>query len=223
MQTNLEQQARVITVLLVDAHPIFRAGVASLLDADAELALVGQAGDARTALTLVAQLRPDVVILDLSLPDTRGQGVATELLAAAPNLKIVGLSAKREPGGTQRLLSEGGRGCVLKTIACAELARTIKVVARGGTYVDPAVALPLPKAPATSHVAASGGLSSRELQVMRLVAGGGTAKEVADELGLSPRTLETYKARAMAKLNLRTRADLIRYAFRCGWLSASCS
>jgi DNA-binding NarL/FixJ family response regulator len=118
------------------------------------------------------------------------------------------------------VLGNGAVGYVLKLSACDELVRAIRVVAAGGTYVDPVLAgavMPRSRRMGSGTIRVAS-LSERELDVLRQVAQGHTAKEVAERLGVSPRTLETYKARAMAKLDLTSRADLIRYAVRCGWL-----
>jgi DNA-binding NarL/FixJ family response regulator len=119
------------------------------------------------------------------------------------------------------LLDAGAVGYALKRSACDELVRAVRIVAAGGTYVDPSLAARLVNTGVRRHGPAGlpvVSLSEREAEVIRLIAQGHTAKEMAASLGLSPRTLETYKARAMSKLNLRSRADLIRYALKSGWL-----
>jgi DNA-binding NarL/FixJ family response regulator len=136
-------------------------------------------------------------------------------------LRVLAFSAHEEVAFARLLLSAGASGYALKRSACDELVRAVRVVAKGGTYVDPSLARVL-MGSGQRRQSPSGGLavslSEREGEVIRLIAKGHTSKEMAQTLGLSPRTLETYKARAMSKLDLRTRADLIRYALRCGWL-----
>jgi DNA-binding NarL/FixJ family response regulator len=209
-----------IRVMLVDDHPVLRSGVKSLLDAEADLDIVGEAEDGNSAVQMALELTPDVVLMDVSLPQLGGAEATQHILRQAPTLRILALSAHEEPAFARMLLDAGAAGYALKRSACNELVRAIRIVAAGGTYLDPAVAGPLMAGqrklspgpmPAVS-------LSEREVEVIRLVAQGHTSKEMASNLGLSPRTLETYKARAMSKLNLRSRADLIRYALRSGWL-----
>jgi DNA-binding NarL/FixJ family response regulator len=138
-----------------------------------------------------------------------------------PTARVLALSAHEDLSFAKLLLSAGAVGYALKRSACDELVRAVRIVAKGGTYIDPSLA---------GHLIGSGqrrisptgvptaSLSEREAEVIRLIAHGHTSREMAQALGLSPRTLETYKARAMSKLNLRTRAELIRYALRSGWL-----
>jgi DNA-binding NarL/FixJ family response regulator len=209
-----------IRVMLVDDHPVLRSGVKTLLGAEEDLRIIGEAEDGSTAVRLALELEPDVVIMDVSLPQLGGAEATQQILAAAPHLRVLALSAHEEATFARMLLDAGAAGYALKRSACDELVRAIRIVAAGGTYVDPAVAGPLVAAqrrhsPGTVPAVS---LSEREVEVIRLVAQGHTSKEMANNLGLSPRTLETYKARAMSKLNLRTRADLIRYALRSGWL-----
>jgi DNA-binding NarL/FixJ family response regulator len=209
-----------IRVMLVDDHPVLRSGVKTLLGAEEDLRIIGEAEDGSTAVRLALELEPDVVIMDVSLPQLGGAEATQQILAAAPQLRVLALSAHEEATFARMLLDAGAAGYALKRSACDELVRAIRIVAAGGTYVDPAVAGPLVAAqrrhsPGTVPAVS---LSEREVEVIRLVAQGHTSKEMANNLGLSPRTLETYKARAMSKLNLRTRADLIRYALRSGWL-----
>jgi DNA-binding NarL/FixJ family response regulator len=150
-----------------------------------------------------------------------GAEATKRILAADPSLRVLALSAHEEAAFARVLLDAGAAGYALKRSACDELVRAIHIVASGGTYVDPSLAGALVGIGQRRHSPGSVptvSLSEREAEVIRLIAEGHTSKEMAQALGLSPRTLETYKARAMSKLNLRTRAELIRYALRSGWL-----
>lgn len=213
-----------IQILLVDDHPVLRSGVRTLLDSEHDLQVVAEAGDGGTAVRLALEIAPHVVIMDISLPQLGGTEATKQILAARPDLRILVLSAHEEIAFARMLLDAGAAGYALKRSACDELARAVRVVASGGTYVDPAIAGQLVSAQRRHNGGLVIGsvptvsLSEREVEVIRLVAQGHTSKEMANQLGLSPRTLETYKARAMSKLNLRSRADLIRYALRSGWL-----
>ncbi len=209
-----------IQILLVDDHPVLRAGIKMLLSNEADLVVIGEAGDGRSAVGMASELRPDVVLMDVSLPELGGAEATKRILANDPGLKVLALSAHEEPALARMLLDAGAAGYALKRSACEELVRAVRTVASGGTYLDPVMAGQLGprRGRGSSETAPTTSLSEREVEVIRLVANGYTSKEVASNLGLSHRTLETYKARAMAKLNLRTRADLIRYAMRSGWL-----
>lgn len=209
-----------IQILLVDDHPVLRSGVRTLLDSEHDLRVVAEVGDGATAVRLALEISPDVVVMDISLPQLSGTEATKQILAARPHLRVLVLSAHEEIAFARMLLDVGAAGYALKRSACDELARAIRIVANGGTYVDPAIAGQLVSAQRRHTVSSVPlvSLSEREVEVIRLVAQGHTSKEMANQLGLSPRTLETYKARAMSKLNLRTRADLIRYALRSGWL-----
>lgn len=210
-----------IRVLLVDDHPLMRAGVRALLGAEADVDVVGEAGDGLSAVRMAAELECDVVLMDVSMPRLGGAEATKQLLGAAPSARVLALTALEEVSFARMLLEAGAAGYALKRSACDELVRAIRIVAGGGTYVDPVLAAALVTtgrkrySPAGIPVVS---LSEREAEVIRLIAQGYTSKEMAQNLGLSPRTLETYKARAMSKLNLRSRAELIRYALRSGWL-----
>lgn len=213
-----------IRVLLVDDHPIMRAGVKALLLAESDLEVVGEADDGFGAVQAASELGCDVVLMDVSMPKLGGAEATKQILASAPTLRVLALSALEEASFARLLLDVGAAGYALKRSACDELVRAVRIVAGGGTYVDPSIAASLVsngrrRSSPTGIPVVS--LSEREAEVIRLIAQGHTSKEMAQGLGLSPRTLETYKARAMSKLNLRSRAELIRYALRSGWLRDS--
>lgn len=212
-----------IRVLLVDDHPVLRSGLKALLDGEDDIEVVAEASDGRDAVQLAPTLRPDVVIMDVAMPRLGGAEATQQLLTEHAELRVLALSAYEDASYARALLDAGASGYALKRSACDELVHAVRIVAGGGTYVDPAIAGPLMASQARAAASPPSGasLSEREIEVIRLVAQGHTSKEMATSLGLSPRTLETYKARAMSKLGLRTRADLIRYAVRCGWLQDS--
>lgn len=208
-----------IKVLLVDDHPVMRAGVKSLLNSEADLEVVAEAADGLSAVRMASELVVDVVVLDVSLPELGGVEAAKRMLADRPTLRILALSAHVESAYARLMLEAGASGYAVKRSACDELVRAVRVVAAGGKYIDPTldrggVGNRRPSRDGLPSVS----LSEREVEVVRLNAQGFTSKEMGEKLGISPRTLETYKARAMAKLSLSSRADLIRYALRAGWL-----
>lgn len=197
-----------------------RAGLRELLNVEAGLEVVAEASNGEIGVRLARELKPDVVIMDLSMPVLGGAEATRQILQLEAAVRILVLSAHEDATYARAVLGTGAAGYVLKRSACDELVRAIRAIAAGETYIDPVLAESLAPRPKRSGSGAFPvvTLSERELEVVRLVAQGHTAKEMAEMLGLSPRTLETYKARAMSKLELTSRADLIRYAARCGWL-----
>ena len=221
---TLDPQApSAIRVFLADDHPIVLAGIRALVHADSALEVVGEAADGRTALRLATELKPDIVILDISMPGLNGVKVAELLRSACPNCKILALTVHEDRGYLRQLLELGIAGYMLKRTAAEELVRAIRAVAKGGVYLDPAVAgkvmdVTPPRATRTDSQEIVD-LSEREVEVLRLTASGHSNKAMAGELRIGLKTVETYKARAMEKLGFQTRVELVRYAVSKGWLS----
>jgi DNA-binding NarL/FixJ family response regulator len=197
-----------------------RAGLRQLLTVEPDVDVVAEAANGDVGARLAGELKPDVVVMDLSMPILGGAEATKRILESDAQARILALSAHEDAAYARAVLASGASGYVLKRSACDELVRAIRTVASGASYIDPVLAEALMPRSRRSGLGAFPvvSLSERELEVVRLVAQGHTAKEMADRLGLSPRTLETYKARAMAKLDLTSRAELIRYAARSGWL-----
>jgi DNA-binding NarL/FixJ family response regulator len=215
-----EPIAERIRVYLVDDHAILRSGLKALVDSQRDMAVVGEAEDGVAALSGVESLRPDVVVMDLSMPKLGGAETTERLRATFPDVKVLALTAYEERGYVQLLIAAGACGYLLKRAAPDELVRAIRAIAAGGMYLDPSIAAqvvaraaqPNPPVPRVAH------LSDREAEVVKLIAEGHAMKEIAGKLEISTRTLETYRARAMDKLSLRTRAELVQYALLRGWL-----
>jgi DNA-binding NarL/FixJ family response regulator len=210
-----------IRVILVEDHPVLRAGVATLLSAEDDLEMVGEADNGVTGVRLARELEPDVVIMDVSLPQLGGAEATKQIKESIPTQRILALSAHEDIAFARSLLDAGASGYALKRSACDELVRAVRIVADGGTYLDPSLTGLMggtQRRASPRSMPAAVSLSERESEVIRLIAQGFTSKEIAQTLNLSPRTLETYKSRAMAKLSLTSRAELIRYAARSGWL-----
>ncbi|HEX2555089.1 MAG TPA: response regulator transcription factor [Microvirga sp.] len=211
-----------IRVALADDHPVVLAGVKALLQAAPDFDVVGEATTGGTALDLVMRTRPDVAVIDLSLPDLSGLDLAERLAQACPGVKVLALTVHEDRAYVQRLLQAGAKGYLLKRSAADDLPRAIRAVAAGGLYLDPAVAgMALAGAPAAALPDRPEGgedLSPREREVLRLTAQGFANKEIAGRLEVSVKTVETYKARAAEKLGLRTRAEIVRYGASQGWL-----
>jgi len=211
-----------LRVFLVDDHPIVRSGLKALVDAQADMLVVGETGDGLTAIQAVTELKPDVVVMDVSLPGLGGAEVTEQVRRASPALKVLALTAHEDRGYVQLLLKAGASGYVLKRAAADDLVRAIRAVAAGGIYLDPSVAghvvSGLARRGEPGRPVAGGELSERESEVLRLIAQGHAIKEIAATLDVSARTVETYKERAMEKLELKSRAEIVRYALRRGWL-----
>jgi DNA-binding NarL/FixJ family response regulator len=213
---------RSVRVLMADDHPIVLAGLKALVEADPGLQIVGEARDGRTALRLALSLRPDVVVLDISMPEMSGMEVARSLLAEQPECRILVLTVQEDRATLRQLLDLGVAGYLVKRSAADELLRAIHAVAAGGTYLDPTIAGKVVGAGGQGSTRSPGGptveLSERETDVLRLIANGHSNKEISARLGISVKTIETYKARAMEKLGFKSRVDVVRHAASKGWL-----
>lgn len=212
-------------LFLADDHPVVRSGLRALMESEPDMTIVGEAADGFATVEGALQLRPDVVIMDVSMPKLGGAEATERIRKECPETKVLALTAHEERSYVQLLLAAGASGYVLKRSAAEDLVRAVHAVAAGGVYLDPAMAAQVVsngrRPGAASNVLARAELSEREAEVMRLIARGHAMKEIATMLELSTRTLETYKARAMEKLDLKSRADIVRYALERGWLKSS--
>jgi DNA-binding NarL/FixJ family response regulator len=219
--TELSAPPKTLHVFLADDHPIVLAGVKAIVGAAEGMTIVGSACDGRSALRLATELKPDIVILDISMPGLNGTKVAEQLRDACPETRILALTVHEDKGYLRQLLVSGVAGYVLKRSASEELVRAIRAVAAGGVYLDPAIAgKVLGGGPQKIDLPFLEGadLSEREVEVLRLTAAGHSQKAVAAELRLGVKTVETYKARGMDKLGFESRVQLLRYALNKGWL-----
>jgi DNA-binding NarL/FixJ family response regulator len=208
-----------IRVALADDHPVVLAGVRALVQAAPEMELVGEAADGSAALKLILQTAPDVVVMDISMPGLTGLELVQQVGGERSAVKVLVLTVHEDRAYVQRVLAAGARGYLLKRSAAEELVRAIRAVHDGGLYVDPAIAGKFVQAEAGGGAMADGlALSEREEAVLKLAAQGHTNKEAAARLGLSIKTVESYKARAMEKLGLKTRAEIVRYGLTRDWL-----
>ena len=208
-------------VFLVDDHAVLRDGLRLLLDSQRDMEVVGETGSGRDVADAIAQAGgADVVVLDISMPDAAGHNVASEVCAVVPSAKIVALTRHDEKAYVQQMLQHGASGYVLKQTATDVLLEAIRTVAHGGTYLDPAVAYKIaPVAPREAHHRRTDELTAREREVLTMVAQGYTNKEIGSTLDIAVKTVESHKANAMAKLEIRSRAELVRFALAQGWLS----
>jgi two-component system response regulator NreC len=206
-------------VLIVDDHAVVRAGLKLLVDGEQDLETVGEAGSARDAIFESRALRPDVVLLDVVMPDQSGLEIVPQLLQESPDAKVLMLSMQDEPRYVREAFEAGASGYVLKEAADSELVAAIREVAGGGRYVHPELGARLVAAESEERKRAEEDpLSEREREVLRLLALGHTNQEIAKELFISVRTAETHRAHIMQKLRLQSRAELVRYALDQGLL-----
>jgi DNA-binding NarL/FixJ family response regulator len=206
-------------VLIVDDHAVVRAGLKLLVDGEQDLETVGEAGSARDAIFESRALRPDVVLLDVVMPDQSGLEIVPQLLQESPDAKVLMLSMQDEPRYVREAFEAGASGYVLKEAADSELVAAIREVAGGGRYVHPELGARLVAAESEERKRAEEDpLSEREREVLRLLALGHTNQEIAKELFISVRTAETHRAHIMQKLRLSSRAELVRYALDRGLL-----
>ena len=209
-----------IRVLLAEDHLTVRQGVRLLLDAQPDVEVVGEAGDGRTALRLARELAPDVVLMDVSMPEMNGLRATEEMRGACPGVRVVALTRHTERGYMQQFLQAGAAGYVLKQSDPAVLLQAVRAVAAGGEYLDPAITSQALSGYFGRRTGSVGEvhLSDRESEVLRLIALGYSNKEIAARLSLSVKTVEAHKANAMRKLDMTSRIDIVRYAMLQGWL-----
>lgn len=206
-------------VVIVDDHAVVRTGLRLLLDAADGIETVGEAGTAREAVFEVRARKPDVVLLDVGLPDRSGIDAAPDVLREAPDAKVLILSMEDDPNYVRQAFAAGASGYILKEAADTELVTALRRVAEGERYVHPALGARIAAADAEAAAQAeSDPLSDREREVLRLLALGHTNQEIAKMLFISVRTAETHRAHIMQKLRLNTRAELVRHALAQGLL-----
>jgi DNA-binding NarL/FixJ family response regulator len=212
-----------LRILLADDHKVVREGLRLLIDGQRDMRVVGEAANGKEAVKEARESKPDLVVMDLSMPELNGLQATERIKAECPEVKVVVLTVHEDPGYLLQLCKAGASGYVLKRSAGDDLIQAIRTVAAGGLHYDPAVASKAltrrvgdaPRKTRFPH----GDLSEREKQVLILVAWGCSNKEVAAELDLSVKTVETYRQRLSEKLSLRSRTEVVQYALRQGWLN----
>ena len=208
-----------VRVLIVDDHAVVRAGIRLLLEQEPDIEPVGEAGTGREAVFQARSLKPDVILMDVVMPDQTGLEVLPTLLHEQPEVKVMLLSMQDDPRYVREAFEAGASGYVLKEAADADVVAAIREVAAGGHYVHPELGARLVAAESRERKRAKEDpLSDREHEVLRLLALGHTNQEIAKQLFISVRTAETHRAHIMQKLRLSTRAELVRYAIAHGML-----
>lgn len=207
-----------ITVLIADDHSIVRAGLSRLVEESGDMAVVAEAADGREAIRLIRKLRPDVAVIDLSMPEIDGLEVINRLRPEFPDLPIIVLTMHTENQYVVRAIEAGARGYITKQSAPENLVHAIRKVHGGARYLthDAAEALVLRVAKGNQSHSPLDSLSTRELQVLRRLALGDTNREIAAAYNISIKTVDTYRFRLLKKLNLRNNAELSRFAMQNG-------
>ena len=211
-----------LRVFVADDHAVLRDGLKALVNGQPDMEIVGEADNGRVTSEKAKELMPDILLMDISMPELNGIE-ATELIRKqCPSVKVLVLTAYKDKGYLDRLLKVGASGYVLKLSAAEELIGAIRTVAAGGIHLDPQLADRITDAYVSSQFlkgeVRKKELTSREEEVLRLIALGHSNKEISNVLKISVKTVESHKANLMQKLELKTRTEIVRYAVRQGWL-----
>jgi DNA-binding NarL/FixJ family response regulator len=210
-----------LKILLAEDHRILREGLKRLIAEQPNMEVVGEADNGIAAWQQATELVPDVVLMDITMPRLNGAEATVKIRELCPNVKVIALTGHRASAYLNEVLKAGASGYVLKAAAFDELITAIQTVAKGGTYIDSASRKAMVHSPLDNRVykgePQGKPLSQREIQVLSLVANGYTNKEIANELSISVKTVETHKANSMQKLDLKSRAEVVDYARFRGW------
>jgi DNA-binding NarL/FixJ family response regulator len=210
-------------IVLADDHPVVLNGLRNLIQAEDDLDLVGEASTGLAALKVIREQRPDVAVVDISMPELNGIMLSRRIAEEMPSIRLLVLTLHEDRAYLKQALEAGVLGYVLKRSAAENLVQAIRAVVIGALYVDPAIADrmsdPSPKRAGRLKEGGASGLTDREAEVLKLAALGFTNKEIACRLAIGVKSVETYKARGGEKLGLKTRAALVRYASAQGWLA----
>ena len=213
-------------VLLADDHKILRQGLRTLLEQEEDIHIVGEADNGRSAVKLAGELAPDVVIMDVAMPDLNGIDATRRVIEAEPKTRVLALSMHSDGRYVKGMLQAGARGYILKDCAAEELTRAIRAVMAGQVYVSPGVTGTIVddylRQLSATGVDEAATLTHREREVLQLLAEGGSTANIAAELHLSVKTIETHRKHIMDKLGLRSIAELTKYAIREGITTLDC-
>lgn len=211
-----------LKILLAEDHQTVREGIKLLVNSQPDMEVVGEAGDGELAIKMTAELDPDLLVMDISMPNMNGLKATKRLRSISKALKILTLTRHTDDGYLQQLIAAGANGYVLKQSAPTELIAAIRAVAAGHSYLDPSLTRKVMGGYASRAGSlrgdAKGDLTDREREVLRLIAFGYSNKEIASQLDLSVKTVEAHKANSMRKLGISSRIDIVRYAILQDWL-----
>jgi DNA-binding NarL/FixJ family response regulator len=207
-------------IVLAEDHSTVREGIKMLVNAQTDMEVVGEAGDGAAAIKTVREKNPDVLVMDISMPEMNGLKATRKLKAEFPQIKILTLTSHSDDSFLEQLIAAGASGYVLKQSAPAELVNAIRTVGGGNAYLDSSLTGKVMGGFAGRGIRGDrqSDVSTRESEVLRLIALGYSNKEIASQLDLSVKTVEAHKANAMRKMNMRGRIDIVRYAILQGWL-----
>jgi DNA-binding NarL/FixJ family response regulator len=208
-------------IFLADDHPLILAGIHNLISSEPDFEIVGEAATGPDALKKIRDIRPDLAVVDISIAGMNGIVLTRRIAEEMPEVRVLVLTLHEERAYLTQALDAGACGYVVKRSAAANLVLAIRAVLAGGVYVDPAVAHRVLQRPSVFNraaVSAIRGLSERETEVLKLSSLGLTNKEIASRIGVGVKSIETFKSRGLGKLEIQTRADLLRYASQAGWL-----
>ena len=216
-----------ITVLLADDHTIVREGLRKMIELDTDFKVVGEAQNGRRAVALAIELRPDVVLMDIAMPRLNGLEATRQLVKACPGIRILVLTAHNDDAYVRNAIESGAAGLLLKQTSAHDVCRAIRLVHQGKTFFSPSVAKRLARLDSRTPAGRdrlSGKpplLTSREMEVLQLIAEGGMNKEIASDLGISIKTVEKHRSSLMEKLDIHDTAGLTRYAIAAGIIESS--
>ncbi|HEX7361713.1 MAG TPA: response regulator transcription factor [Bryobacteraceae bacterium] len=207
---------RAIKILLADDHTIVRQGLKLILAAHSDMEIAGEAANGREAVDLAQKVKPDVVLMDVAMPELGGIEATRRMVEANPRVRVLVLSMHKEAVYVREILKAGARGYILKDAIDTELLQAVRSVARGDGYISPAVSGALLSDYRQNVTDPADLLSNREREVLRLIAEGKTNKEIASQLNLSVYTVDSHRAKIMEKLNLHSTGELVRFAIKHG-------
>ena len=208
-----------IRVLLVDDHHLVRTGMRSLMQAMSDITVVGESGDGRAALELLTSLQPNIVLMDIAMPELNGLEATTRIAKDFPNTRVIILSMHASEEYVLQALRAGASGYLVKNAAPEELELAIRAVARGETYLSPAISRHVVEellGRSTASTNPVDALTPRQREILQLVAEGKSTKQIAGSLGVSVKTIESHRAQLMERLDIRDVAGLVRFAIRHG-------
>jgi DNA-binding NarL/FixJ family response regulator len=211
-----------LRIILAEDHETVREGLKLIVNAQSDMEVVGEAGNGAAAIKLARELSPDIVVMDISMPELNGLKATKKLKQVCPDVKVLTLTRHTDDAYLQQLIQAGASGYVLKQSAPTELIRAIHAISEGNSYLDPALTNKVMGGYASRAASLRGerksSLTDREAEVLRMIAWGYSNKEIAARMDISVKTVEAHKANAVQKLDLHSRIDIVRYAILQGWL-----